>query len=186
MRDKGVVATLLPTTAYVLRIEPPPARKLIDSSMWWNVGEGWEVGKSLCSTKFMHGLHFLPYLLLLLILSACLLSIHMPDARPLLQPDVAVALGSDFNPNAHCMSMPHVMNLACVLMRMTANEALCAATINAAGTRSSIAPCVTSCCLSDCVFGIQGKGRYPLPLILNCMCICFVLAPQNRTHSVFA
>lgn len=46
---------------------------------------------------------------------------------------VPVALGSDFNPNAHCMSMPHVMNLACVLMKMTMNEALVASTLNAAG-----------------------------------------------------
>ena len=46
---------------------------------------------------------------------------------------VPVALGSDFNPNAHCISMPFVMNLACVNMRMTMKEALAAATINAAG-----------------------------------------------------
>lgn len=46
---------------------------------------------------------------------------------------VPIALGSDFNPNAHCFSMPRVMNLACVLMRMTMNEALVASTINAAG-----------------------------------------------------
>ena len=45
-----------------------------------------------------------------------------------------MALGSDFNPNAHCMSMPMVMNMACVNMRMTMKEALVAATINAAGT----------------------------------------------------
>ena len=44
-----------------------------------------------------------------------------------------MALGSDFNPNAHCLTMPFVMNLACVTMRMTMNEALVAATINAAG-----------------------------------------------------
>jgi hypothetical protein len=24
---------------------------------------------------------------------------------------VPVALGSDFNPNAHCLSLPHIMNL---------------------------------------------------------------------------
>lgn len=30
--------------------------------------------------------------------------------------------------------MPHVMNLACVTMRLTMNEALVAATINAAGS----------------------------------------------------
>jgi len=77
MAKAGTVAVLLPTTAYVLRIEPAPARKLIDSG-------------------------------------------------------VPVALGSDFNPNAHCLSMPFVMNLACVNMRMTLNEALTAATINSA------------------------------------------------------
>jgi len=43
-----------------------------------------------------------------------------------------VALGSDFNPNAFCMSMPTVMNLACVLFRMSMQEALVAATLNAA------------------------------------------------------
>lgn len=35
-----------------------------------------------------------------------------------------VALGSDFNPNAHCMSMPFVMNLACVNMGLTMEESL--------------------------------------------------------------
>lgn len=77
MAASKTAAVLLPTTAYVLRIEPPPARKLIDS-------------------------------------------------------DVVVALGSDFNPNAHCLSMPHVLNLACVTMKMTMEEALVAATLNAA------------------------------------------------------
>lgn len=79
MAEKQIVGVLLPTTAYVLRIQPPPARKLIDTG-------------------------------------------------------VAVALGSDFNPNAHCMSMPFVMNLACVLMKMTVAESLNAATINAAAS----------------------------------------------------
>lgn len=61
---------------------------------------------------------------------------------------VIVALGSDFNPNAHCLSMvslqfklilyiniiyqPLVMHLACVNMKMSMSEALAAATINAA------------------------------------------------------
>lgn len=84
MAEKKVVGVLLPTTAYVLRIEPPPARKMIDNG-------------------------------------------------------VPIALGSDFNPNAHCMSMPMVMNLACILMRMTPQEALNAATINAAGTLGNFA-----------------------------------------------
>jgi imidazolonepropionase len=79
MAKAGSVGVLLPTTAYVLRIEPPPARKMITGGM-------------------------------------------------------CVALGSDFNPNAHSLSMPFVMNLACVTMRMTCNEALVAATINAAAS----------------------------------------------------
>ncbi|KAL0485500.1 imidazolonepropionase, partial [Acrasis kona] len=79
MANNQIVATLLPTTAYVLRIHYPPARKMIDQQ-------------------------------------------------------VPVALASDFNPNAHCMSLPFVMNLACVQMRMTMNEALCACTINAAAS----------------------------------------------------
>lgn len=77
MAERNVFAVLLPTTAYVLRIAPPPARKLIAAG-------------------------------------------------------VPVALGSDFNPNAHCLTMPFVMNLACVTMRMTMNEALVAATVNSA------------------------------------------------------
>lgn len=80
MAKKPTVAVLLPTTAYILRLEPPPARKLIEGN-------------------------------------------------------VPVALGSDYNPNAHCMSMPNVMNLACVLMKMTMNEALVAATLNSAGEK---------------------------------------------------
>jgi len=79
MARRPTFAVLLPTTAYVLRLEPPPARKLIDAN-------------------------------------------------------VPIALGSDYNPNVHCLSMPLVMNLACVNLKMTMNEALVAATINAAGS----------------------------------------------------
>merc|ERR1719187_1677310 len=45
---------------------------------------------------------------------------------------VIVALGTDFNPNAHCLAMPVIMHLGCVNLRMSLNEALAAATINAA------------------------------------------------------
>lgn len=77
MAKVSSAAVLLPTTAYVLRIAPPPARRIIEGG-------------------------------------------------------VPVALGSDFCPNAHSMSMPFTMNLACVSMKMTVNEALVASTINAA------------------------------------------------------
>ncbi|KAJ3246827.1 putative imidazolonepropionase [Chytriomyces hyalinus] len=79
MASNDVFGVLLPTTAYVLRITPPPAREMIDSG-------------------------------------------------------VLVALGSDFNPNAHCLSMPFVMNLAAVTMKMTLSEALVAATLNSAAS----------------------------------------------------
>ncbi|KAH7724210.1 Protein T12A2.1 [Aphelenchoides avenae] len=77
LATSGTVAVLLPTTAYILRLKPPPAREMIESG-------------------------------------------------------VIVALGSDFNPNAYCLSMPTVMHLACVNFRMSMPEALVAATLNAA------------------------------------------------------
>ncbi|KAF0977433.1 hypothetical protein FDP41_003425 [Naegleria fowleri] len=79
MAEKNICATLLPTTAYILRIAYPPARKMIEKG-------------------------------------------------------VPVVLSTDFNPNAHCMSLPFVMNLSCVNMRMTLNEALVACTLNAAAS----------------------------------------------------
>ena len=50
MAEAGSVGVLLPTTAYILRLTPPPVRDMITGNM-------------------------------------------------------AIALGSDFNPNAHCMAM---------------------------------------------------------------------------------
>ena len=79
MAIRPTFAVLLPTTAYILRLEPPPARALIEHQ-------------------------------------------------------VPVALGSDFNPNAFCISMPLVMNMACVILKLSLNEALVASTINAAGS----------------------------------------------------
>ncbi|OWF34675.1 probable imidazolonepropionase [Mizuhopecten yessoensis] len=77
MAKAGSIGVVLPTTANILRLKPPPVRKMIDSGM-------------------------------------------------------AVALGSDFNPNAFCSSMPLVMHLACVILRMSMPEVLIAATLNAA------------------------------------------------------
>eukprot|EP01100_Stratorugosa_tubuloviscum_P010836 TRINITY_DN4724_c0_g1_i2.p1 TRINITY_DN4724_c0_g1~~TRINITY_DN4724_c0_g1_i2.p1 ORF type:complete len:328 (+),score=148.28 TRINITY_DN4724_c0_g1_i2:367-1350(+) len=79
MLIRPTFAVLLPTTAYILRLTPPPARKMIEAG-------------------------------------------------------VPVVIATDYNPNAHCLSMPFVMNLACVLMRMSLNEALVASTLNAAGS----------------------------------------------------
>uniref|UniRef100_A0A674AR32 Probable imidazolonepropionase n=1 Tax=Salmo trutta TaxID=8032 RepID=A0A674AR32_SALTR len=54
--------------------------------------------------------------------TAYILRLPQPRARDMLEAGVIVALGSDFNPNAYCCSMPVVMHLA----------SLAAATINAA------------------------------------------------------
>jgi len=77
MALSGSVAVILPSTAYILRLKPPPVRAMIESG-------------------------------------------------------VIVGLGTDFNPNAHCLSMPTVMHLGCVNLRMSLKEALAGATINAA------------------------------------------------------
>ncbi|XP_072566391.1 probable imidazolonepropionase isoform X2 [Paramormyrops kingsleyae] len=64
--------------------------------------------------------------------TAYILRLPQPRARDMLDAGVIVALGSDFNPNAYCCSMPMVMHLACVNMRLSMDQALAAATINAA------------------------------------------------------
>ena len=66
--------------------------------------------------------------------TAHILKLKHPPVRKLLKDGVIVALGTDFNPNAHCISMLTVMNLACVLFRMSMEEALVAGTLNAAAS----------------------------------------------------
>ncbi|ESN98636.1 hypothetical protein HELRODRAFT_155870 [Helobdella robusta] len=101
MSQSNTVAVLLPTTAYILRLQPPPARKMIKAG-------------------------------------------------------VAVALGSDFNPNAHCFAMPIVMHLACIQLKLTMQESLVAATLNAAASLSR----------SD-VSGSLEEGKYGDILVLD-------------------
>jgi len=61
-----------------------------------------------------------------------LLQLPAPPARKMIQQGAIVALGSDFNPNAHCLAMPVVLHLACSLWRLSPAEVLSAATLNAA------------------------------------------------------
>lgn len=75
-----------------------------------------------------------PIFAVLLPTTKYILKLPSPPAREMIRAGVPVALGSDFNPNAHCMSMPMTMNMACVLFGMTMNEALVGATINAAAS----------------------------------------------------
>lgn len=66
--------------------------------------------------------------------TAHLLRIEQPPYRKIADNDVIVALATDFNPNAFCLSMPFTMNLACICLRMTMNEALVASTLNSAAS----------------------------------------------------
>jgi len=78
MADAGTIAVLLPTAAYVLRLNAPPARRMIDAG-------------------------------------------------------VTVALGSDFNPNAHCLAMVRdTLHLLCSyrLSQVTSISADCRASFN--------------------------------------------------------
>ncbi|KAK2728081.1 probable imidazolonepropionase [Artemia franciscana] len=60
------------------------------------------------------------------------LRLKSPPVRSMINAGVAIALGTDFNPNAHCLSMPMVMYLACSVFGMSPTEALIGATINSA------------------------------------------------------
>lgn len=62
-----------------------------------------------------------------------LMSDHYGPARQLIDRGVPVALATDFNPGTSpTASLPLVMTVACLALRMTPNEALAAVTINAA------------------------------------------------------
>ncbi|XP_074645746.1 putative imidazolonepropionase isoform X2 [Tubulanus polymorphus] len=66
--------------------------------------------------------------------TAYILRLKAPPVRKMIDNDVVVALGTDFNPNAFCLSMPLVMHLACVNLHMSLEEALVASTLNAAAS----------------------------------------------------
>jgi len=54
------------------------------------------------------------------------------DARKMIEFNVPVALGTDFNPSCWIENMQTIIALACYEMKMTSAEAIVAATINAA------------------------------------------------------
>ena len=65
--------------------------------------------------------------------SALFLGRPMPPARALVDAGALVALATDFNPgSAFCDSLPLVLSLACTQMSLAPEEALAAATVNAA------------------------------------------------------
>ncbi len=58
------------------------------------------------------------------------------DAQALMNADAAVALATDYNPNAWCENMQFAIALACHQMRMTPAQAISAATINSAAANA--------------------------------------------------
>jgi imidazolonepropionase len=65
--------------------------------------------------------------------SALFLGRPMPPARDLADAGALIALATDFNPgSAFCDSLPLVLSLACTQMGLVPEEALAAATVNAA------------------------------------------------------
>jgi imidazolonepropionase len=54
------------------------------------------------------------------------------DVRKMIEFNVPVALGTDFNPSCWIENLQTIIALACYQMRMTAAEAIVATTINAA------------------------------------------------------
>ena len=65
--------------------------------------------------------------------SALFLCRPMPPGRALVDAGALVALATDFNPgSAFCDSLPLVLSLACTQMKLAPEEALAAATVNAA------------------------------------------------------
>ncbi len=62
-----------------------------------------------------------------------LMSGHYAPARRLIERDVPVALATDFNPGTSpTPSLPYVMTVACLQLRLSPSEALAAVTVNAA------------------------------------------------------
>lgn len=64
--------------------------------------------------------------------TAFLLRLPPPPVRDMISKGVILALGSDFNPNAYCYSLPSAMNIGVIHCKMSLNEALIGSTINAA------------------------------------------------------
>jgi len=63
----------------------------------------------------------------------CLHRTEYPPARAMVEAGLAIVLATDFNPGSSPVaSMPFMLSLACLQMRLTPAEALTAATINAA------------------------------------------------------
>jgi imidazolonepropionase len=78
-------------------------------------------------------------------------------ARKIIDVGVPVALATDLNPNCWTENMQFIIQLACLNMKMTPAEAICAATFNSA--------CAIG--LNDAIGSLE-KGKQADIIILNC------------------
>ncbi len=65
--------------------------------------------------------------------AAFFLNLPFPPARKMIDAGLPLAIASDYNPgSAPCGSMPLMLSLACIQMKLTPEEAINAATLNTA------------------------------------------------------
>ena len=109
-----------------------------------------------------------------------------PDARLLIDSGVAVALATDYNPGTSpTLSMPFIMSLACTHMKMSAEEAIAACTINAAcalrlqGRKGSLDPGKDA---DIAVFDLQDYREIPYWFAWN-RCAEVIIAGQHAWSS---
>ncbi|MCK4352459.1 imidazolonepropionase [candidate division WOR-3 bacterium] len=63
----------------------------------------------------------------------CLFLGHKPSVKKLIDAGIPIAIGSDFNPGSSpILSMPIIIGLACILLKLTPAQAIIASTINSA------------------------------------------------------
>jgi len=101
----------------------------------------------------------------LLPLTAFCLAEEYAPARKLIDSDCVVALASDYNPGScHCNSIPLLIALACIYMKMDIKEVICALTINAAN----------AICRQEAIGTIE-KGKQADIVIMDCPSIDYLV-----------
>jgi imidazolonepropionase len=71
--------------------------------------------------------------IVVLLPGACFYLSHKPPIEKFMTKKIPIALGSDFNPGSSpILSMPIIMGLACLLLKLTPSQVITASTINAA------------------------------------------------------
>lgn len=93
------------------------------------------------------------------------------DARGLVSAGAPIALATDFNPGtSYCLSMPFIVSLSCIKLGLTPEEAISAATINAAhalGIGSSVGSIEVGKRADILVLNVDHYAEIPYHLAIN-------------------